>query len=374
MKGIVPINNFEESNEILDFRNENEDQPHHQEPQHSSNRLGPDGNIVNGIGLDLQEQQIVVHNQQPQHQLQRSEVASTSGNFIQQQVIQNHIHPQEVMSDNNGHLGDGAPGALDSSVAEDIDDGDQQLGSGGSRPNAGGAANGSGKVSKRTSQQQLQAQLNSEWCKCLPCDFKFRTPLSLSRHLNAHMENRNRCDKCNKFFTSYVSLNTHMRQCQGNIGEEAAHNNFSGGDLDAGERGRSISIDGPATSPGGTVHANKVYHCKKCNLQFTSATQYRDHKLTHSNDVYTCNECQKAFLSIINLNRHRQNEHAHRQTFLCAICNCEFTNIEFLEEHNKTRSHVHNLSGGGRIRHGGGGPTGGSVSRAGRGGDVVVID
>lgn len=366
LKGIVPINNFEEANEILDFRSE-------EQQQQLTQSIGPDGTIVNGI--QEQQQQIIVHS----HQQQQQQQGNTGGHVIQQhqQVIQQH-QQQEIL-DNNGHgvvhIGPGG-NVLDSSMIEDIDEGDPQLsGSGTSR---GG---GSGKGSKRTSQQQLQAQLNSEWCKCLPCDFKFRTPLSLSRHLNAHMENRNRCEKCNKFFTSYVSLNTHSRQCRGD--EEALNQSStsSNGEMEGlgGERGgRTASLDGPATSPGGS-HANKVYNCKKCNVQFSSATQYRDHKLTHSNDVYTCNECHKAFLSIINLNRHRQNEHLHRQTFMCAICNCEFTNVEFLDEHNKTRSHLHNLSQGGGGGGGGGAATGASArgrgsGAGGRGADVVVID
>ena len=363
LKGIVPIHNFEEANEILDFRSAEEEQQQHQ--QHPQQSIGPDGTLMNGVGhLEQQHQQ-----HQEGHVIQHHQV-------IHQQ--QQH-HQQEIVDGgtSNGHsvvhIGPGG-NVLDSSMIEDIDEGDPQLSSSASSSRASG-----GKSSKRTSQQQLQAQLNSEWCKCLPCDFKFRTPLSLSRHLNAHMENRNRCEKCNKFFTSYVSLNTHSRQCKGDEEGLASPGAVDG---DAGERGRSTSIDGPATSPGGSSTgghlANKVYSCKKCNVQFSSATQYRDHKLTHSNDVYTCNECHKAFLSIINLNRHRQNEHQHRQTFMCAICNCEFTNVEFLEEHNKTRSHLHNLT----LGSGGGGGTASGASSgrarpaagASRGADVVVID
>lgn len=313
LKGIVPINNFEDANEVLDFRNE--------EQQLTTQTIGVDGSIVNGVGHiqeQQQQQQIIVHSHQQQGNNHNNN-NNAGGHIIQQQQ---HHHQavqqqQEEVLDNGHHVVHIGPGGgvLDSSMIEDIDEGDPQL-SGSSRSGGSGGSGGGSKGSKRTSQQQLQAQLNSEWCKCLPCDFKFRTPLSLSRHLNAHMENRNRCDKCNKFFTSYVSLNTHSRQCQGD--EDAVEAQEMGGANNG--RARSTSVDGPVTSPG---HPNKVYNCKKCNVQFSSASQYRDHKLTHSNDVYTCNECSKAFLSIINLNRHRQNEHQHRQTYMCMICNCK---------------------------------------------------
>lgn len=374
LKGIVPINNFEDANEVLDFRNEEQDA---QQQQLAGQTIGVDGIIHNGVSHLQEQQQIIVHGHQQQ--------GNNQGAVIQQHHLQQQQQHQVVQEvQDNGqhgvvHLSGGGGGVLDSSMVEDIDEGDPQL-SGSARASGGGSGGGggSGKNSKRTSQQQLQAQLNSEWCKCLPCDFKFRTPLSLSRHLNAHMENRNRCEKCNKFFTSYVSLNTHSRQCQGD--EEGAEVLEAGGAANG--RARSTSVDGPATSPG---HPNKVYNCKKCNVQFSSANQYRDHKLTHSNDVYTCNECQRAFLSIINLNRHRQNEHQHRQTYMCMICNCEFTNVEFLEEHNKTRSHLHNLNSStgvatpvpaGRSRPSGARPAAAEAASGGaaRGADVVVID
>lgn len=346
LKGIVPINNFEEANEILDFRSDNQQQ---QAQDHTN------------VSHEIQEPQHIVVNH-----------SSGGGGGAPHVIQQPVIHSNDADIDHNGHgvmhIGPGG-NVLDASMIEDIDEGDPQL-SGATRTQGGAGSKGS----KRTSQQQLQAQLNSEWCKCLPCDFKFRTPLSLSRHLNAHMENRNRCEKCNKFFTSYVSLNTHSRQCRADEEPAVTQQNVSDaetGSAGACERSRSISVDGPAMSPGGSVVANKVYNCKKCNVQFSSANQYRDHKLKHSNDVYTCNECQKAFLSIINLNRHRQNEHQQRQTFVCTICNCEFTNVQFLEEHNKTRSHLHNLSAGGSS---GGAGSDNSRGRARAVGDVVVID
>lgn len=53
--------------------------------------------------------------------------------------------------------------------------------------------------------------------------------------------------------------------------------------------------------------------------------------------------------------------------------------MEFLEEHNKTRSHLHNLNTGGSVVVGRGRQSGGaggsaSGSSGGRGADVVVID
>ena len=94
----------------------------------------------------------------------------------------------------------------------------------------------------------------------------------------------------------------------------------------------------------------KCYKCSTCGEQFTSQTQFQQHKITHtqstfqpknfSNKPFMCEICNKGMETQKKFFDHLKSHYEPAQKYNCDICHEEFESPDALEEHQKVHMGV----------------------------------
>ena len=152
-------------------------------------------------------------------------------------------------------------------------------------------------------------------CKYEGCSYITDGPKRLAHHIARHGRDRNDllyCDQCAKSFRSGRSLTYHVKREHGTAEEDQS--------------------------------ALYNYHCRYCNLSFTSGHSRESHEnVEHLKQSYPCEICGKAFSLLSTVRSHVQDVHADKETkekrkVQCSICgkwlSCRYT----LDSHKRTHT------------------------------------
>lgn len=170
--------------------------------------------------------------------------------------------------------------------------------------------------------------------KCIHCAKFFSTFESLNTHIKTHLKFEEssgemkrvitmepfKCEICNTIFPSYRSLRLHHRMHEP-VKDKAV------------DPPVSYSISGPNENKQSDKElVRRMFICNICNNTYDK--EYEDiHMKSHSTvENYNCKICNRKFYTKENLEMHSK---AHKQTnkFSCTYCKKAFSTYESLEEH-----------------------------------------
>lgn len=151
-----------------------------------------------------------------------------------------------------------------------------------------------------------EEQLNNEWDTCLfacsICDFKCRSPTTLTAHgllhKNMHAKDEYVCKVCGDQFERAQTLSHHFK---------IAH-----------QRPKLIcNICGcPCANESALLahykkHEPKAFSCDVCNAEYDNAVSLNNHIKTHATTLlYACNKCDASFSSTAEVSMHLRAVHA----------------------------------------------------------------
>jgi len=147
--------------------------------------------------------------------------------------------------------------------------------------------------------------------QCAYCSSQFTSKKTLATHVAAHKSNSdtqltkpNKCDKCEKSFSSVRALKCHS---------VSVHSDPS---LKARQRARRLT-------------------CKLCGMKFQNSAEKQVHQREmHKNNLYPCDECGASFSSKSGLYNHKT---VHRTTvdclYTCPTCTKVFNRRDTFKEH-----------------------------------------
>ncbi|XP_037875558.1 zinc finger protein draculin-like isoform X6 [Bombyx mori] len=179
----------------------------------------------------------------------------------------------------------------------------------------------------------LPFYLDKDW-KCLLCDERFNTFLTLYEHMNVHYQHYI-CATCGKGYMTAPRLRKHSEV-------------HLSGSFPCSECGKQFNMRAARDAHKATAHAKGPrYECPHCSMRFVG---YYD-RIAHLNEAhmtkvhsYSCTHCDLSFRTSGKRANHMQTVHFPRQyNFGCTFCEWKFkTNYE-LKRHLVRHSGLRNI-------------------------------